>query len=160
MMKSSSTASEISKLQVVCSLFSKTVGEDLYYAKQIKESIDAAIPQNQDSKAEAFVNKAQELSRMLEGEIDLSNVEVIQAAPERKPYSMLDLRAQLLTAAKATCQFNSGLVILTGLKEAICPQGKRWSKRRKKEYEEAVHFARSFFQSRTRPSTRISLIIF
>ena len=160
MMKPTPMAFEISKLQVICSLFSNTVGEDLYYAKQIKESIDAAIPEHQNAKPEAFVSKAKELRRKIGSEIDLSNVVVIKAAREKKAYSMLDLRAQLLSAAKATCQFNSGLVILTGLKEAICPEGRRWSKRRKTEYQEAVDFARSFFQQRTRPSTKISLIIF
>ena len=34
---------DLSKLQVVCSLFSKTVGNDLFFAQQIKESIEASL---------------------------------------------------------------------------------------------------------------------
>ena len=73
---------------------------------------------------------------------------------------MLDLRANLLEALKRTCRFDTGLVVLTGLKDAICPKGKRWSKSRKQEYEDAIAFAREFCQQRSRPSSTLSLIIF
>ncbi len=151
---------DFSKLQVVCSLFSKTVSNDLYFAKQIKESIEASLPLSDTNLAEPFIYRAKELVAKLEKDSDLSGVELVEAESIERPFSMLNLRADLLVALKRICRFDSGLVVLTGLKEAICPKGKRWSPRRKRDYEDAIAFARLFCQKRSRPSSKLSLIIF
>ena len=153
-------AEDLSKLQVVCSLFSKTVCDDLYFAQQIKESIEASLPAEQAGQTQPFIYRAKELVAQIETEAEIAAVEVVEADNPGTPFSMLDLRANLLDALKRTCRFDTGLVVLTGLKEAICPRGKRWTKRRKQEYEDAIAFAREFCQQRSRPSSTLSLIIF
>ncbi len=147
------------KLQIVCSLFSKTVCDDLYFAQQIKESIEASLPQNEADTTHRFVNRAKELVAKLEGDPTHTGIELIEATPNSAPFSMLDLRVNLLIALKRICPFDSGLVILTGLKKAIRPNGKRWSKSRKQDYEEAISFAREFCLKRSRPSSQVSLVI-
>ncbi|MCH6258881.1 hypothetical protein MLD52_20145 [Puniceicoccaceae bacterium K14] len=150
---------ELSKLQVICTLFSKTVGNDLYYARQIKETIEASLPQRDRRLAEQFILRAKELVEKIEGNSDENGVSLINAQQENSPFSLLRLRAQLVAALKATCRYNSGLVVITGLKNSICPQGARWTEKRKREYEEAVAFSRNFTQDRSRPSAKMSLII-
>jgi len=153
-------AEDLSKLQVVCSLFSKTVSDDLYYAMQIKESIEASLPHDQSKLAEPFLLRARELVEKFENDPSETGLELVAAVPRNAPFSMLDLRANLLEALKRICRFDTGLVVLTGLKEAICPRGKRWSQRRKRDYEEAISFAREFCQKRSRPASSLSLVIF
>ncbi len=157
---SASNVEDLSKLQVICSLFAKTVCGDLYFAQQIKESIEASLPTAETHQTEHFINRAKELVGKIEEEPNETGVELVEAETPQAPFSMLDLRANLLEALKRICRFESGLVVLTGLKDAICPQGKRWTKTRKKEYEDAVAFARTFCQQRSRPSSKLSLIIF
>lgn len=157
---SAKTAEDLSKLQVVCSLFSKTVCDDLYFAQQIKESIEASLPEDQADQTQRFIERAKELVANIAAETSTTGVELVEAENPFTPFSMLDLRANLLEALKRTCRFDTGLVVLTGLKEAICPKGKRWSKTRKQEYEDAISFAREFCQQRSRPSSTLSLIIF
>ncbi len=153
-------AEELSKLQVVCSLFAHTVSDDLYYAQQIKESIEASLPSSESELAQPFLHRAKELVEKLESDRDRTAVELVEAETDSYSFSMLELRANLLDALKRICRFDSGLVVLTGLKEAICPAGKRWSKTRKRDYEDAIEFAREFCQKRSRPSSTLSLIIF
>lgn len=153
-------AKDFSKLQVICSLFSKTISDDLYFAQQIKESIEASLPEEQAGLAEPFIYRAKELVDRIESDSERAAIEVVEAESLDSPFSMLDLRANLLEALKRTCRFETGLVVLTGLKEAICPRGRRWTQRRKQEYEEAIAFAREFCQQRSRPSSTLSLIIF
>lgn len=153
-------AEEFSKLQVVCSLFSKTISDDLHFAQQIKASIEASLPEDEAGKAEPFIHRAKELVSRFESDYDRAGIEVVEAERSDAPFSLLELRANLLEALKRTCRFESGLVVLTGLKEAICPNGRRWTKRRKEEYEDAISFARKFCKERSRPSSTLSLIIF
>lgn len=157
---SDSKSEDLSKLQIVCSLFSKTVCNDLYFAQQIKESIEASLPSDQSALSHPFICRAKELVEKLESDSSETGIELVEAEGDRAPFSMLDLRANLLDALKRICRFDSGVVVLTGLKEAICPTGKRWSKSRKKEYEEAISYARAFCQKRSRPSSNLSLVIF
>ena len=154
------TAEDLSKLQVICSLFSKTICDDLYFAQQIKESIEASLPKDQSDQTQAFILRAQELVANIEAEDAKTGIEMVEAENPLTPFSMLDLRANLLEALKRTCRFDTGLVVLTGLKDAICPKGKRWTNSRKQEYEDAIAFARDFCHQRSRPSSTLSLIIF
>ena len=148
---------ELNKLQIVCALFDSIVNGDLYYARQIKESIEAALPEGEQGSS-AFVARANELSQRMDK--PGARLELVPATEETSPFSLLALRAKLLAAAKATCLQTTGIVVLTGLKEAICPVGRRWTERRKREYEDAIAFARAFFQQRSRPSSKVSLVIF
>ncbi|MBN12178.1 MAG: hypothetical protein CMI17_04135 [Opitutaceae bacterium] len=150
---------DLSKLQVVCSLFSKTVGNDLYFAQQIKESIEASLSTEESSLFQPFIFRAKELVSKLESNPAETGIELVEADSEQAPFSMLDLRVNLLDALKQICRFDKGVVVLTGLKEAICPRGRRWSKTRKIEYEEAICYARAFCQRRSRASSKLSLVI-
>tara|TARA_B110000037_G_scaffold196299_1_gene233385 strand:+ start:1070 stop:1546 length:477 start_codon:yes stop_codon:yes gene_type:complete len=150
---------ELTKLQVVCSLFSETVGDDLYYAQQIKETIEASLPKGLNRLSEPFIKRAKELVDKIEGTRSTRGFGFVDANASDSPFSLLEMRVHLLDVLKATCRFDSGLIVITGLKEAICPEGTRWSQSRKLEYQEAIAFARRFCQERSRPSARLSLII-
>ncbi|MDQ8202499.1 hypothetical protein [Pelagicoccus sp. SDUM812003] len=152
------TRTDYSKIQIICALFADSIGDDLYYARQIKESIEATLPDRQDDPA-AFLAAAQRLADQMADDPDAFAIGLI---PARDPegFSILTLRAQLLEALKKTCRFRRPLLVLTGLKEAICPKGKRWTARRKQEYQDAIDFARAFCHSRARPSSHLNLVIY
>ena len=154
---SHSSSAELTKLQVVCSLFHKLIGDDLYFARQIKESIEAALPEEVDE-AKCFLEKAQELAREMSNGSPQSAISHVDLAGS--PFSMLTFRAKLLFAVKSICRFNKATVVLSGLKDAICPEGRRWSPKKAQEYEDAITFARKFCQQRSRPSSRIHLVIY
>ncbi len=153
------THTDFSKLQIICALFADDIGDDLYFARQIKESIEATLPPEQLESPEAFLAAAQKLVEQTARNPDRAIIDLI-AAPDAQGYSELALRARLLEAIKRTCRFEHPLLILTGLKEAICPTGKRWTSRRAAEYQSAIAYARDFCQSRTRPSSHLNLIIY
>lgn len=146
---------ELSKLQLICTLFASTIGDDLYLARQIKESIEASLPPDERAAPEAFVRRAEQLSARSDSTLAIGLV----ATGLSNGFSMLTLRARLLAALKATCRFERSLLVLTGLRESICPADKRWTARRKREYEEAIDFARAFCRRRSRPSSQLALVI-
>lgn len=150
---------ELSKLQVIASLFACEFGGDLYFARQIKESIEAALPQDQQDQVEAFIHCAAQLADRTAKRPDATGVALVPAS-EEQGFSLLAFRARLLAALKLACRFERPLVVLTGLKEAICPEGKRWTARRNQEYQDAIAYARAFCHARCRPSCQLSLVIF
>ena len=145
-----------SKLQFVASLFAKTIGDDLYYARQIKESIEAALPQPLRDDPEAFVRAAEQLAQHAG---DHPTPVSLVRAQDDPAFSLLCLRARLLEALKSNCRFDNPILVLTGLREAICPPQTRWTPRRKIEYQEAISYARDFCHARSRPSSKLSLVI-
>lgn len=148
-----------SELQIICALFAESIGDDLYLAQQIKDSITAALPPDQRESPTAFLAAAQHLAEQSYRHPKQAIIDLI-AAPEAQGYSELALRARLLEALKRTCRFDHTLLVLTGLKEAICPAGRRWTSRRNTEYQNAIAYARAFCQSRTRPSSHLNLVIY
>ena len=70
---------EISKLQVVCSLFPRTVQDDLYLGLQIKDSIEASFPENSAISPESFIARAQELVSKLENDRPSAGIELVPA---------------------------------------------------------------------------------
>lgn len=147
-----------SKLQVICSLFASSIGDDLYFAHQIKESIEAALPESERHSAAAFVQLAERLAKSTAAP-ENAGIGLV-SVQEGQGFSLLSFRARLIAALKRTCRFERPLVVLDGLKEAICPRGKRWTPRHKLEYDEAIEYARTLCQQRTRPSSKLSLVIF
>lgn len=150
---------DLSKLQIICVIFADDICGDLYFASQIKESIEASLAPEKRDCPESFLVAAKKLA---ESNLRSDGQAVIDlvAAPEAQGYSELALRARLLEAMKRTCRFEQPLLIIIGLKEAICPAGKRWTAKRKAEYQSAVAYARAFCLSRSRPSSRLNLIIY
>lgn len=150
---------KLAKLQLVCALFPKTVADDLFFARQVAESIEAAADGAAADNLEAFIEGASRLAKALDQEAPLAQVGLVRAAEAGRPLSLLELRARLLEAVKVTCPFPRPLLVLTGLRAAICPEGRRWTKRKASEYEEIVAYCRQFLTSRSRPSSRLSLLI-
>jgi len=150
---------DLAKLQLVCALFPKIVADDLFLARQIAESIEAAAGAPGAVSSEAFIESAWRLAEKLDQGASLAQIGLVRAADPGKPLSLLELRARLLEAVKATCRHSRPLVVLTGLRAAVCPDGRRWTRRRTREYEEIVAYCRQFLISRSRPSSRISLLI-
>lgn len=150
---------DFSKLQLICALFADQIGGDLYFARQIKESIEATLPADDIDNPSAFLFAAKTLAAKTAAHPEASLIDLVQA-PSADTYSQLALRARLLEALKRGCRFERPILILAGLKEAICPAGKRWTTRRKTEYQEAVAYVREFCQSRTRPSSELNIIIY
>ncbi|NEQ66670.1 MAG: hypothetical protein F6K21_14420 [Symploca sp. SIO2D2] len=148
---------DLTKLQVVCSLFKPLIGDDLYLARQIKESIETALSEKAGTTDE-FLFKARELSSNLE--IDSPDESVRHIDLSDSPFSMLCLRAKLLTAIKGLCRFGQSTLLLSGLKEALCPTGRRWSPKKAQDYQDAIAFARDFCQQRSLPRSQINLVIY
>ena len=157
-MKSEAKRQEFSKLQVICSLFADSIGDDLYFARQIKESIEAALPAEKRADTAAFIEFAEQLSTSTAA-LEKAGVGLV-SIEGGQDFSLLNFRARLIVALKQTCRFERPLVVLEGLKEAICPRGKRWTQRHKREYDEAIDFARTLCVQRSRPSSKLSLVIF
>lgn len=154
-----SSHTDFSKLQIICALFADDISDDLYFARQIKESIEATLPAAERESAIAFLAAAKTLVEQTARDPDRAIIDLI-SAPDAQGYSELALRARLLEAIKRTCRFENPLLILTGLKEAICPKGKRWTASRSAEYQSAIAYARDFCRSRSRPSSSLNLIIY
>ncbi|MBC2605973.1 hypothetical protein [Pelagicoccus albus] len=158
-MKRGDSHQDFSKLQIICALFADNISSDLYFARQIKESIEAALPETQKDSPAAFLEAAKMLAERSARNPEQSVIDLV-IVPDDQGYSELALRARLLEALKRTCRFERPMLILTGLKEAICPKGKRWTARRKLEYQNAVAYCRAFCKTRVRPSSSLNLIIF
>jgi len=154
---------DLTSLHLVNTLFADLTGSDLYLAKQIKDAIDASLSKNRDqSSLKAFFNQAVRKLTSDHTEVAPSSYgfRFCNAAPNDNPLDPLWLRAEMLQQIKHLIQFNDATLIVTNLKKAICPKGKRWTKRRQLEYNDTIVYLRTFTCSRIPSKIRLTLLFY
>jgi len=154
------TPSELRRLHFIDALFARVTGHDLYLAEQIRaaittslEELDSRPPADPDFTAAT----AQLLSRLCEGQEDhgFHHWDVAEEPADATP---LFTRARVVKAMKGLARFHESTLLITNLRPAHCPPRRRWTARRRREYDEALLFIREFAASRSRAHASVNIL--
>ena len=74
------------------------------------------------------------------------------------PYDPLWIRAHLVRELKQISGFRQALLLITGLRSAICPKGKYWTEKRAVRYREAITYIENLALNFKTPRTKLSLL--
>lgn len=147
-------ANDLSVLHLLNAVFAPLTGRDLYLAEQLKAGIDHAIAGNLDADRSSLfadaVNRLRDVLGVPEGDgffhLDASSA-----------HGSLFARQQIVDGLKGLAPFQNATLLVTNLRDALCPTGRRWTKRRRGEYDETVEFISDLAASRTRKSTNLTV---
>ena len=73
-------------------------------------------------------------------------------------YDPLWIRAHLIRELKKISGFQEALLLITGLRSAICPPGKYWTGKRSIRYQEAIAYIENLALQFKTPRTKLSLL--
>lgn len=155
------------RLHFVNTLFAGLTGQDLYLAQQIVSAIDASLAGAGEMASEVggseipdptFAAAAKKLLERLGASRSDHGFYHWDAAASPTGATPLFARENVMTGLKRLAPFREATLLITNLRPAHCPPRHRWSKRREREYREALALIRALAAERSRPSANVNLL--
>lgn len=156
------------RLHFVNTIFAGLTGQDLYLAQQIVSAIDASLtgaggrapkvgggPEIPDP---AFAAAAKKLLERLCASHSDHGFYHWDAAASPMGATPLFTRENVMTGLKRLAPYREATLLITNLRPAHCPPRRRWSKRRERDYREALALIRALAAERSRPSANVNLL--
>ena len=133
------------RLHFINALFSELTGHDLYLARQIKQGIEAALREQEPAQpaADAFYHAAANLLERHFRRRPAHGFAHWHAGGRGGGFDPLWARHELIPLFKKLSPHPRATVLITNLRGASCPPGRRWSPKRRVDYAENVEFVRS-----------------
>ena len=153
-----SNASELAKLQCLQTLFGRATGGDPYLAQQIKKAIDFSLTGSVDQSAplERFTEAALRLGR--EYRTMPPSCRICHLDFREKEYDPLWIHRELSRIFRELAGYDSALLIVTGLRCAICPPGRYWTKKYRNQYRAAIEYIDTTAALRSARNTTANII--
>jgi hypothetical protein len=176
------TRDELKRLHFVNALFSQVTGDSLFLAQQIVQAIAFSL-----SELEIQTKAAPELARSLDADFYAAAAKLLEkfcldSAPEgiessgtRKRFvrrgffhwdaanshhaaTPLFARVELMAGLKELAPFEESTLLVTNLRPALLPPGRRMTAKRTQEYRDALEFIRELAAKRTRRHAQLQLL--
>lgn len=159
---------ELRRLHFVNALFSQITGDNLYLAQQISRSIAFSLSELEENAADnpelvrefdaAFYRQAALLLEQFCTEGERRGFFHWDAANTRHAATPLFARAELMAGLRELARFKEATLLVTNLRPALVPAGKRATPKRKREYAETLAFIRELAASRTARNANLQLL--
>jgi hypothetical protein len=169
-------SSQLRRLHFLNALFAPLTGQDLYLAQQIDAAITSSLPDAEERTAAGGELARPELAEGVEP-TDPSFVSAAARLLERlcsaKPQhgffhwdagaddtgaAPLFARAGVMQGLRQLASFPESTLLVTNLRSAHCPPSKRWTERRRREYDDSLAFIRELAAARSRHSANLNLL--
>ncbi len=161
-MKSNKT---LKKLFFINTIFPEITGNDLYYAEQIRNAVERILEREAESPPK---DPRKDFDRFRRAVLRLR--ETLPAAgggfahwdagANPAGFSPLWARAELIRVLKELAAEPNATLLVTNLAETIRPRHGRWTPATRAEYGEAVGLVRELARRWSRPSGRLTLIVY
>lgn len=160
---------KLRRLHFLNTLFAPLTGSDLYLAEQIDAAIstdlDEAI-QPTDPTSEhsvevndpAFIAAAAKLFARLCSAQPHHGFFHFDAAADETGASPLFARAGLMQGLKQLATCSESTVLVTNLRIAHCPPDRRWTEKRRRDYDDTLALLRELTATRTRRTANVNLL--
>ena len=151
---------QLRRLHFLNALFAPLTGHDLYLAQQIDAAITSSLPEAEERAPSdpAFVAAAAQLfTRLCSNQPDHGFFHW-DAAADDTGASPLFARAGVMQGLKQLAAFPQSTLLVTNLRAAHCPHAKRWTERRRRDYDDSLNFIRELAAARTAPSANLQLL--
>jgi hypothetical protein len=151
---------QLRRLHFLNALFAPLTGHDLYLARQIDAAITSSLPEAEERTPNdpAFVNAAAQLFARLCGAQPGHGFFHWDAAGDEAGASPLFARAGVMQGLKQLSAFPQSTLLVTNLRTAHCPPAKRWTERRRRDYDDALAFIRELAAARSRRDANLNLL--
>jgi hypothetical protein len=160
--------SDLRRLHFINALFSHVTGDDLYLANQIKEGIAFSL-----AELRAQAREHPEYAERFDAEFNAAAARLIgrlakeeggrgffhwDAAATAHSATPLFARAEITAALKGLARHREALLLVTNLRPALVPAGRRATPRRKGEYSELLTLIRELAAARTARHSQLQLL--
>lgn len=151
----------LTKLHFLNSLFADLTGDDLYLAQQVKEAIEKSLEDLPPSaQNEAFTKAAMELlAKYCRNDLRHCFSHWSCFANGRR-FDPLWARLELIDIFKKLAPCPRSTVLITDLRPAICPPGRRWTRALHREYQEAIALIQEIARTWSTSRAEITLLFF
>ena len=143
-------------LHLLNTVFAGVTGCDLYLAGQIQAGIEQALA---DGGPADFAAAIQAVQQRLGGEAGRHGFFHWDAAHATAAPDSLWSRQQVLDGLKSLAPYAEATLLVTGLRSALCPRGRRWTERRRAAYRDVVDFLDELARLRKRHSARLQVFV-
>jgi hypothetical protein len=177
-------SAKLRRLHFLNALFAPLTGHDLYLAEQI----DAAIVTSLDAVMESATASGEPTESACGALVEATCGELVEpndpayvsaaaqlfgrlcsarprhgffhwdAAIDNTGGSPLFARAGLMEGLKRLATFPESTVLVTNLRSAHCPAKRRWTQRRRREYQDALALLNELAATRTRRNAHLNLL--
>jgi hypothetical protein len=151
---------QLRRLHFLNALFAPLTGHDLYLAQQIDDAISTSLPaaEERGPADPAFVNAAAKLFERLCGAQPSHGFFHWDAGADDTGATPLFTRAGVMQGLKQLASFPESTLLVTNLRAAHCPPAKRWTERRRREYDDSLSLIRDLAAARSRRDANMNLL--
>lgn len=151
---------QLRRLHFLNALFAPLTGQDLYLAQQIDDAIATSLGEAEQREPQdpAFVAAAAQLFERLCAAQPGHGFFHWDAGEDRAGAAPLFTRAGLMQGLKQLARFSESTLLVTNLRAAHCPPDKRWTERRRRDYDESLSLIRDLAAARSRRSANLNLL--
>jgi hypothetical protein len=152
---------QLRRLHFLNALFAPLTGHDLYLAQQIDAAITSSLPEAEERAPSdpAFVAAAATLfTRLCSARPAHGFFHWDAAADDDAGAAPLFARAGVMQGLKQLAAFPESTLLVTNLRAAHCPPAKRWTERRRRDYDAALTFIRDLAAARSRRDANLNLL--
>jgi hypothetical protein len=152
---------QLRRLHFLNALFAPLTGHDLYLAQQIDDAISTSLPEaaERDPADPDFISAAARLfERLCSAQPRHGFFHWDAGADDTTGASPLFARAGVMQGLKQLAAFPESTLLVTNLRAAHCPPAKRWTERRRREYDDSLTLIRELAASRSRRSANLNLL--
>ncbi|MDX2108865.1 MAG: hypothetical protein SFY80_01355 [Verrucomicrobiota bacterium] len=150
---------ELAKLHCLKALFRSTTGQDPVLAGYLKAAIDFSVTGDSALPAPIlqFTAAALDLAEKQDPDSDCSyGLEHIEL--RGRTWDPLWMREELIGALKRLAGYEHCLLLVTGLREGVCPQGRPFTSRRKQSVQDAVAYIDALAARYASASAKLTLL--
>ncbi|HEX2862291.1 MAG TPA: hypothetical protein VHN79_11655 [Lacunisphaera sp.] len=151
---------QLRRLHFLNALFAPLTGHDLYLAQQIDDAISTSIGEveQRDPADPQFVAAAARLfERVCAGQSGHGFFHW-DAGTDEAGAAPLFARAGVMQGLKQLAAYPESTLLVTNLRAAHCPPDRRWTERRRREYQASLSLIRDLAAARSRRSASLNLL--
>lgn len=148
---------DVEQLRCLNSLLTLTTGSDPDVSNQIGRALDFQNERTKPLKKESLGDSVQMLLNLHLKDKQTAGFYHLELNDLH--LGPLWIRVQLVRGLKNLTGYQEGVLLVTGLKNFICPTGKRWTQKRRRHYEDMVSMIEKQVAFWTSSNMRLNLLV-
>lgn len=151
---------QLRRLHFLNALFAPITGHDLYLAQQIDDAISINIDEviERTPSDPEFIAAAARLFGRLCASHSQHGFFHWDASDNTHGAAPLFARAGIMQGLKSLANYQESTLLVTNLRTAHCPPARRWTERRRRDYDDSLSLIRELAAARSRRSVSLNLL--
>lgn len=152
------SADKMDKLYALNQLFGLATGSGQDLVAQIKQAIDFGIEDGAENEAgfQSLTTSAEQLLKLhLQ---DKANCGFNHCDLRNESDDPLFIRMKVIQSLRILAGAEQAILLISGLRHLVCPDGKRWTTQRKQRYQQLIAQIESLAAKHSSPKTNLRLI--